>query len=184
MSADPFHARPEASEYASFYAGYVARVPAGSLLDLLANEGRATRGLVSPLDDERARYRYAPGKWSIKEVLGHLADAERIFAYRALRFGRGDDTPLAGFEENLYVPAGRFDARSVADLVTELEAVRTATLTLLRSFDAADLGRRGTANEHPISVRALATIIVGHELHHRMILGERYGLGEAPQAGA
>jgi DinB superfamily len=176
MSADPFLARPESSEYAPFYAGYVARVPAGNVLELMAEGGRITRDLVAGLEDAAALYRYAPGKWSIKEVLGHMADAERIFAYRALRFGRGDETPLAGFEENDYVPAGRFDARSVADLVAELEVVRNGTLSLFRHFDGADLARFGTANEHPISVRALGVILVGHEIHHRAILGERYGL--------
>lgn len=180
MSQDPFHDRPADDEFAPFYAGYVSRVPAGSVAELLADEGRATGELLARVSEERAGFRYAPGKWSIKEVVGHLCDAERIFAYRALRIGRGDATPLAGFDENLYVPQGHFERRSLADLIRELAVIRQATLELIRPFDAVALARRGSANDHPISVRALVVIVVGHELHHREILSERYGLSSKP----
>lgn len=176
MSADPFLERPTSDEYAPFYAGYVAKVPAGNLLELLEREGATTREVLGRVGEERASYRYAPGKWSIKEVVGHLCDAERIFAYRALRFGRGDDTPLPGFDENVYVPSGRFEERTLADLTAELGTIRQASLELFRHFDAAALGRSGPANQNPVSVRALGVILVGHELHHRAILAERYGV--------
>jgi hypothetical protein len=110
-------------------------------------------------------------------VLGHIADGERVFAYRALRFARGDETPLPGFDENAWVPAGAFDTRSVASLVDELGAVRRASVTFLRSLDEAAWSARGTANGHVMSVRALAAVICGHELHHVALLRERYGVG-------
>jgi|CXWL01.1.fsa_nt_gi uncharacterized damage-inducible protein DinB len=175
MSPDPFFDRPDESEFAPFYAGYIAKVPAGNVLDLLDRESRATRELLGRIGEERAEFRYAPGKWSIKEVVGHLCDAERIFAYRALRIGRGDSTALPGFDENLYVPNGHFERRTLSDLIDELGLLRQATVALFRHFDGDALARRGTANGNPISVRALGIILVGHELHHRGILVERYG---------
>jgi len=113
----------------------------------------------------------------VKEVVGHLSDSERVFAYRALRMGRADTTPLAGFDENAYTPAGRFDARPLADILREYESVRAASLALFGGLDEEALLRRGTANGKEISVRALAWIIAGHELHHRRLLVERYGIG-------
>jgi hypothetical protein len=118
--------------------------------------------------------RYAPGKWSVKEVIGHLCDAERIFSYRALRIARGDKTPLAGFNENEYVPNGNFESRSTAGLLEEFAAIRAATLIMMRSFDEAAWARRGISGEKEISVRALAYIICGHERHHLAILRDRY----------
>ena len=124
----------------------------------------------------RARWthRYAPGKWSVSEVVGHLADTERIFAYRALRFARNDATPLAGFDENQFVPPANFDARPLPDLAEELRAVRLASVALFRRLDDAALARRGTANQVEITVRALPWIIAGHERHHVAVLKERY----------
>ena len=121
-------------------------------------------------------FRYQPGKWSVKEVLGHITDGERVFSYRALRFARADQTPIPGFDETKWVPAGHFDRRSLQDLVAEYEAVRAATLALFASFDDEALLRRGKANDAEVSVRALAHIIAGHELHHVGLLRERYGL--------
>ncbi|HEU5262290.1 MAG TPA: DinB family protein, partial [Gemmatimonadales bacterium] len=138
-------ARPEATEYAPFYGTYVSKVPDGDLLETLEAQRRETQALLTAIPEAKALHRYAPGKWSVKEVVAHLADSERVVCYRALRFARGDQTPLAGFDENSYVPAGRFDARAVADLAAELDAVRRATIALLRGFDAAALARRGTA---------------------------------------
>ena len=168
--------RPDATEYDPYFGGYVSRVPEGDLVATLEAQRRETQSLVAGLTEARALHRYAPGKWSIKEVIGHVTDTERVFCYRAMRFARGDQTPLPGFDEKLYAPAGRFDARPVADLAAELDAVRRATIALLRSFDAEALGRRGTANGKEVSVRALAYIIAGHERHHVAILRERYGI--------
>ena len=166
--------RPEATEYAPFYGTYVSKVPDGDLLETLEAQRREAQALLTAISEAKALHRYAPGKWSVKEVVGHLADSERVFCYRALRFARGDQTQLPGFDEKAYVPAGGFDARPVADLAAELDAVRRATIALLRSFDAAALARRGTANGKEVSVRALAYIIAGHERHHLAILRERY----------
>jgi uncharacterized damage-inducible protein DinB len=145
-------------------------------LKILEDQGRETQQLLAGVSDAKALHRYAPGKWSVKEVVGHVTDTERVFCYRALRFARADDKPLQGFDENAWVPAGRFDARSLEDLAGELDAVRRATIALLRGLDTEALARRGTANNNPISVRALAWIIAGHERHHVGILHERYGI--------
>ncbi len=166
--------RPEAAEYAPFYGTYIARVPEGDLLQLLEEQRRDSQALLAGIPEARALHRYAPGKWSIKEVVGHLMDSERVFCYRALRFARGDAKPLQGFDETAWVPAGTFDVRPLTDLAAELDAVRRATIALFRSFDAAALARRGTANDKEISVRALAYIVAGHERHHVGILRERY----------
>jgi hypothetical protein len=167
-------ARPEATEYAPHYETYVSKVPEGDLLHLLDEERRTTGHLLGAIPEATGSHRYAPGKWSIKEVVGHVTDAERVFSYRALRFARGDRTPLPGFDEQAYAPAGRFDARPLADLARELALVRAATIALFRGFDAEMLERRGVANGQEISVRALAYVIAGHERHHVAILRERY----------
>jgi len=168
---------PAAGEYAPHYAGYVARVPAGDVLARLRRQIGETAALLRPLDAAKARHRYAPGKWSVIEVLGHLCDAERIFTYRALRIGRSDETPMAGFDENVYVPAGEFERRSIADVLGEFEAVRAATVALLGGLPEAAWTRWGVANGQRVTVRALAHIIAGHELHHVDVLRTRYGVG-------
>ena len=146
-------------------------------VEILETQHRETVEALRGISEERAGFRYAPEKWSIREVVGHLLDTERVMAYRALRIARGDTTPLAGFEENSYVEAAGFDARPLPDLVAEFGLVRTATLALLRGFDEVAFQRRGTASGWPVSVRALAFIIAGHERHHAGLLRERYGLG-------
>ena len=166
--------RPDATEYAPFYGTYVGKVPDGDLLELLERQRRETQNLLAGLSDTQALHRYAPGKWSMKEVVGHLMDSERVFCYRALRFARADEKPLQGFDEKAWVPAGSFDARPLADLAAELDAVRRATIALFRGFDAAALARKGTANNNEVTVRALAWIVAGHERHHVAILRERY----------
>jgi uncharacterized damage-inducible protein DinB len=166
--------RPEPSEYLAYYETYISKVPKGSLLTVLEDQRRETQELLAGLSDAEALHRYAPGKWSIKEVVGHLMDSERVFCYRALGFGRADANPLPGFDEKAWVPAGRFDARSLKDLAAEFDAVRRATIALFAGLDADALARRGTANNYPITVRALAWIIAGHERHHVAILRERY----------
>lgn len=175
-----FPGLPEAGEYAAYYAGYVGRVPAGDLLAHLERQGRATAAAVRALAPAQLAARYAPGKWSAAEVLGHVSDSERIFAYRALRIGRGDETPLPGFDQDRYAPAGAYDRRGAADIAAELESVRRATLTLLRGLPEEAWGRRGTASGNPVSLRALAHIIAGHELHHLEALRARYGLALGP----
>jgi hypothetical protein len=131
---------------------------------------------LAMLDETRARFRYADGKWSVREVVGHLADAERIFAYRILRIARGDATPLAGFDENVYVAAGDFERRPMPDVTGELRDVRQATLSLVRSLNETLVTRMGRANDVPVSVRAIAWIIAGHTAHHLEVLRERYGV--------
>lgn len=166
--------RPDPSEYAPFYAGYIAGVPDGDLVAMLERQVEETAAMMAPLTERRGDFAYAPGKWTIKEVLCHVVDAERVFAYRALRIGRGDPTPLAPFDENAWAPNSGAGARTIADLVAELRTVRAATLALLRHFPAEAPTRRGTASGKEISVRALGWIIAGHERHHQRILRERY----------
>lgn len=175
--AAPRYDRPDESEYAPFYAGYVALVPDGDLLQTLEEQLEETVGALKGLPESRGDFAYAPGKWTIKEVLAHLADAERVFSYRALRFARGDPTPLAAFDENLWGPNSGAGGRTLADLLEELRAVRGATLALLRHLPAEAPTRRGTASGREVTVRALAWIITGHERHHLRVLRERYRLG-------
>jgi uncharacterized damage-inducible protein DinB len=169
-------APPAADEYAAWYAGYVAAVGDADPVAILSDQRSVVERELAGLDETRALHRYAPGKWSVKEVLGHVTDAERIFAYRLLRIARGDATPLPGFEENAYVAAAGFDARPMADVAAEWRAVREATLALLGTLDAAALERRGTASGYPVSARALVWIIAGHPAHHLSVLRERYGV--------
>jgi hypothetical protein len=149
-------------------------VPEGDIVDLLQQQERDFVGFLNGIADEKHDHRYAPGKWTVKEVVGHLADAERVFAYRALRFARADETPLSGFDENHYVPAGHFGERDFGSLVDEWLNVRRATLSLLRGLDRKAAMRKGKANDQEISVRALAYVVAGHTLHHQKILAERY----------
>ena len=169
-----FSERPGADEYASFYASYVARVPDGDILATLKRQIDETCTLIERAGEGRADHAYAPGKWTIREVIGHLADGERIFSYRALRFARDDATELTGFDETKYVPAGGFANRSLDSLLGEFRAIRAATVALFAGLPEAAWIRRGVANTNPVSVRALAWITAGHELHHRYLLQERY----------
>jgi hypothetical protein len=167
-------ARPQAGEYAPYYERYISLVPGEDILNTLDQQRRQTMLLLSGRDEADGDFRYAPGKWSAKEVLGHLCDTERIFAYRALRISRADATPLQGFEQDDYVRNGPFANRPLADLVEDFIAVRRATLSLFRNLDEAAWLRRGIANKNEVSARGLAYIIAGHELHHRGILEEKY----------
>jgi len=165
---------PEEREYNPYYQRYVSLVPQGDIVQTLESQWNQTRALLASIPEERGTYRYEPGKWSIKEVLGHLIDAERIFSYRALRIARGDATPLPGFEQDDYVRTGHFDSLSLSSLIEELSAVRRATVLMLRHLQPEAWTRMGTASTYPVSVRAIAWIIAGHELHHRAVLKERY----------
>ena len=166
--------RPAEDEYAPYYGRYISRVPDGDLYSMLSSQLTDTLALIGAIPEPRGTHRYAEGKWSIKEVMGHLIDTERIMSYRALRFARADQTPLPGFEQNDYVPPGGFDRRTLQDLSEEFAAVRQATLHLLRHLDPAALTRSGTASGNHVTVRALAYIIAGHELHHVEILKTKY----------
>ena len=179
MSDRPWCIRPAPDEYAPFYAGYIARVPEDDVLAALESQIESTLALLRGVPEARGDYRYAAGKWSIRQVVGHLIDAERVFAYRALRFARSDATPLAGFAEDDYVREAPFDGCRLADLAQELEHLRRADLLLFRQLQAVAWERSGTASQNRVSVRALARIIVGHERHHLLTLRERYleGLG-------
>lgn len=165
---------PVAGEYAPYYDRYVSKVPAGDLLGTLESQRRETQLLLAGLSEQKALHRYAPGKWSIKEVIGHVTDAERVFCYRALSFARGDTNPLPSFDEQAWAPAGHFDARPLAELAAELDAVRRATIALFAGLPREALARRGVASNNAVSVQALAWIIAGHERHHVAILREWY----------
>lgn len=169
--------RPTETEYAPFYAGYVSHVPEEEVLPILTDQIAELSRLLDRLPAERETYRYAPGKWSIRELVGHLGDAERVFGYRAFCISRGDQTPLPGFDENVYVERSGFDERPLAELVSELASLRESNLALLRRLDADAWTRVGTANGNPVSVRALAFIMAGHLRHHMKMLRERYGVG-------
>lgn len=166
--------RPAPDEYAQYYHRYVGLVPDGDIVETLASQVKETAAFLRALPEERGGHRYAEGKWSIREVIGHLADGERIFSYRAMRFARADATPLPGFDENAYVPESGADARTLDSLVAEYEAIRAATVSLFGGIPSEAWHRSGTANGVPMSVRALAWITAGHERHHREILRTRY----------
>jgi uncharacterized damage-inducible protein DinB len=172
-------ARPQAGEYAPYYDRYISLVASTDILTTLDEQRRAMVLLLSCRDEEDGNFRYAPDKWSAKEVLGHICDTERVFAYRALRIARGDVTELAGFEQDDYVRNGPFAQRPISDLVEDYIAVRRATLSLLRNLDEAAWSRRGVASKNEVTVRALAYMIAGHELHHRKILEEKYFAGRS-----
>jgi hypothetical protein len=164
--------RPNADEFAPYYASYIGKVPDGDLVSILerqsAEYASALRGLGEAL------FRYSPGKWTVKEVVGHVADSERVFGYRAMRIARSDGTPLPGFDENEYVAHAGFNERSLTDLLDEFQHVRRGSIALFRSFSPEVAARRGTANGLVISARALAWLTAGHAAHHLGILREKY----------
>jgi hypothetical protein len=166
--------RPDPSEHVPYYGKYIALVPEADAIQALENQIADALALVRTIPESEGDHRYGPGKWTIKEVIGHLIDGERVFAYRALRFARNDRTALPGFDENTYVPAGGFGHRTLADLAAEWELVRRSNLALFRGLDAEAWRRQGVANGDAISVRALAFIIAGHGRHHVALLRERY----------
>jgi hypothetical protein len=176
--------RPEPSEYAPYFERYISKVPDGDILEMLSKQLDETLRLLGSVSETGGDYRYGPEKWSIKEVVGHVADTERIFCYRALCFARAEAAALPGFDENDYVRNSNFSRRTMRDLAGELAAVRRATLALFTNLDEEAMTRRGTANQREYSVRAIPFIIAGHERHHVALLRERYatGLGAAPTA--
>ncbi|HXK01690.1 MAG TPA: DinB family protein [Verrucomicrobiae bacterium] len=172
--ADLLITKPQDGEFARYYARYIDLVPDGDVIGTLATQIHGTAATLQAISDADSLKRYAADKWSIREVVGHMIDTERIFAYRALRFARNDQTPLAGFEQDDYIGPAHFDARPWAGLIAELEAVRVSNLLLFRGFDPDAWQRQGMASNNPISVRAVAYVIAGHERHHMRVLRERY----------
>jgi len=168
--------RPDASEYAPFYAGYVARVSEDDILAVLAAQADEIGALARSLPEAKQSYRYAEGKWTIGEVLSHLTDGERVFGYRAFCFSRGEQAALPGFDENQYVSASRAGDVPLVALAREFAAVRESNLGFLRRLGDAAWTRTGTASGKPVSVRALAWIMAGHPRHHLALLCERYGV--------
>jgi len=166
--------RPAPGEYAPYYGRYIDLVPGEDPLHALREGAEETRRLLEPLPESRGDARYAEGKWSVKEVLSHVADTERVFAYRALRFARRDETPLPGFDQDVWVAGLSTSGRTLRSFREELRAVRGASLALFGNLDAEAWDRTGTANDVRMSVRAAAFVIAGHEIHHRNILRERY----------
>jgi len=173
MSDDPIGV-PREGEYDPYYQGYVERVPAGELATMLERGLAESLGLMRSFSEEQGVHSYAPGKWTLKEVFGHIIDTERILAYRALAIARGESQSIPGFDQDAYVDQGSFVARSWANLADEYEHVRRANLALFATFDGTTWRRSGTANDVPVTVRSLAHIIAGHEAHHLAIVRERY----------
>jgi len=166
--------RPERSEYAEYYHTYVGLVPDGDIARILEEERRRTVDLLSGVSPERADYRYAPGKWTLKEVLGHVVDMEWAFTYRALSFARGATAPLPDLDQDEFVKHADFQGRELADLLDEFSHLRSANTRLFASLDETALDRRGIASGKEFTARAIPYIIVGHQMHHLRVLRERY----------
>ncbi|HEX4681265.1 MAG TPA: DinB family protein [Gemmatimonadaceae bacterium] len=165
--------RPQADEHAPYYGKYIAQVPDGDLVSMLREQLLDTVSLLQGAGS-RADYAYAPGKWTLKQSVGHIGDVERVMAYRALRIARNDQTDLPGFDENAYVENANFAQRSLEDLLEELQVIRASTIHLAKHLGADELARRGTANGNGVSGRALFYIIAGHERHHVQLFREKY----------
>jgi uncharacterized damage-inducible protein DinB len=166
--------KPDLEAVPLFYKGYVENVKDMDVMVALNQSSKVALNLFRSIPEDMGEYRYSEGKWSVKELLNHMMDAERIFAYRALRISRNDKTPLPGFEENDYAPLANAHARTIAKLTDEMERVRITTIDLFSSFTPEMLKREGTASNNKISVLHLGYIIAGHETHHRKIITDRY----------
>jgi len=166
--------RPNPSEYFEYYGRYIRRVPDRDVLSVLANSLEETLALLVDVPVRLEEYRYAPGKWSLREVIGHIIDTERVFANRAFHFARRDPAPLPSMEQDDYARASNAARRPLRDLAAELEAVRRSSILLFSSFDEAMLGLRGTASGYEFTVRSIPFIVAGHEIHHRSVIVERY----------
>lgn len=166
--------RPEKNEYDAYYERYVSLVEETDIVSALENQSDELRNLLADIAEEKSFHAYAEGKWTIKELVGHMIDGERIFAYRALRIGRADLTPLEGFEQDGYIENANFNERTLLELTEELSLLRRANNLFFKNLSDAAWLRVGTASDAPVSVRALAYIMVGHIRHHANILRERY----------
>lgn len=171
---DRTNTKPEVSEYALFYEGYISLIEGNEIFAALKDQLIDTQNLLSNIPEERGTYRYAEGKWSIKELIGHVIDTERIMAYRALRFARNDARPIDGFDQDPYIENADFNSCKLSDLAVELKLVRESNILMFKNLSEEAWMRTGIASENPVSVRALAYIIAGHEKHHINILKERY----------
>lgn len=167
---------PDPNEYNPYYGRYVSLVQDDDIIDMLGSQPTRIQDLLKGVPEEKGKYRYEDGKWSVKELLGHLLDGERIFAYRVLRISRGDETPIEGFEQDGYIENANSDDRSFAELLEEFTLLRRANMLLFNNLDDAGWARTGTASDSKVSVRALAYIMAGHIEHHLVILKERYSL--------
>jgi uncharacterized damage-inducible protein DinB len=166
--------RPQVGDYNVFYQGYIDKVLEQELLESLVSAHQQTQAVLASIEESKGEFRYAEGKWSVKEVIGHMMDCERIMAYRALRFARQDDTPLAGFDENIYSQNSNVDAISIRELSAHFQNLRNSTVDLFTTFSEEMLDRPGEANGSTMTVLALGYIVSGHELHHLSVLRERY----------
>lgn len=165
---------PKASEYAHFYATYVGLIEKSNIIHILNEQMHEVFTLMNSVSGDKAYYRYAPDKWTLKEVLGHVIETERVFAYRALAISRGDKETLPGMDQDEYMAGNNYNNRSLANLSNEYLAVRVATIHLLNSMTKEMISRKGTASRTEVSVRALAFIIAGHDKHHLTIIKEKY----------
>jgi len=166
--------RPNADEYFEYYGTYISLVPDGDVRDILRGQLSETIAVLSGVTDTNAEKAYGPGKWTLKEAILHMSDAERVFGYRMLRISRGDETPLPGFDQNSWVPHSCANERKMSNLLMEFAAIRASTLALVDSISPEGWLRTGSASGHKISARALAYIAAGHERHHVKIIRERY----------
>ena len=171
--------RPAPGEYNPYFERYVSRVPEEDVVPVLEGQRAEFRGILAGVPEERGGYRYAPAKWSVRQMLGHVIDTERIFAYRALCIARGETAALPGFEQDPYVAAAGHDRWTLAELLEDFDAVRRSNVAMLSHLDEAAVRRVGTASDHPTSVRAIAFIMAGHLRHHLGVLADRYGIGPA-----
>ncbi|HYM20373.1 MAG TPA: DinB family protein [Candidatus Kapabacteria bacterium] len=174
MSSYPVIVPPERGEYLDYYHQYISLVPGRDLLSYFQTQTESVATLANSLSEEESLFRYAPNKWSVKDVLCHIIDSEHIFGYRTLRIARGDKTELAGFDENAFAREAHADSRSINDIISEYSAIRHTSIELFKSLDNERLLRTGTANKATVSVRALGYIIAGHEMHHLSVIKARY----------
>lgn len=168
--------RPDPAEYAPYFQRYLELVPEDDIVNALETQMGLTSSILRSVDEERSNFRYAPGKWTIKQVVGHMGDTERILAFRALAISRGETNPLPGFDEDSYVRGADFDSWPFPDLADSLVIVRRANVLMFRHLSGDAWERRGVANQNPTSVRGLAFTILGHERHHLRVLREKYNV--------
>lgn len=166
--------RPHPQEYPSYFRRYISLVPDGVILDILADQAEQSLAMLNNFSEEVGTYRYAPEKWSIKQVIGHIMDTERVFNYRALCFARDDQTRLPSFDQDLFSAAANYHDRSLLNIIDEYSVVRDHTIALFRSFDDRTWQKTGTASDYQLSIRSIAFIIAGHEIHHHNIIKDRY----------
>ncbi len=169
-----FITKPQATEYNVWFANYISQTPEGNVLELLSQNQKNTSDLVRNIPESKADFAYAEGKWTIKEVLGHIVDSERVFAFRLFWFLRKAGTPMPSFDQDEFMKSANFASRTLKSLADEFVVVRESTLFLVREISEKDLAVQGIMSGNPVSIRALLYILTGHEIHHVNILKERY----------